>query len=335
MDSLKRLRLINSIICDQSIEIRSTLIVDYETPLDLKNFKHLNITYYSNLKNKIDQAKIAGISFSTKTKNEYDLVIVSAQKSREETLHKIAMGYQHTKMGGAFIIEGGRRNGIDSIIKNVSDIIPIDYITSKGHGKIALLKLRSKNSKTFSNWSQLGNPVRNLDGFFSVPGLFSYKRVDPASQFLSETFDKKITGNVIDLGCGWGFLSSEALTKCEEITSIKLIDNDSKAIRSAKLNIENPKATFEWMDISETLLTNKKFDTVICNPPFHYGSTKDIKLGLSFIDVSSHILKDSGKMLIVANVHLPYENIINKLFSKFNIIKQNKCYKIILASQPK
>ena len=168
-----------------------------------------------------------------------------------------------------------------------------------------------------------------------MPGLFSYKKADKASKFLTSVFNSQINGDIIDLGAGWGFLSSMLLKKCPGVKSVTLVDHDKRAINCAKENIESDKVNFHWLDITSQRGLSLKFDYAICNPPFHSHRGKNVELGKSFIKAAHNNLKSSGILLLVANIQLPYENIINTLFHNYKIQSQNRYYKIILAKRPK
>ena len=340
MDSLKRLRFISKLLLNKSKSYLkkkpSLLVIDYAQPSHLTEISDFNITYISSLKSRVIEAKLWAITPITELKKKYDYVIITVPKTREEALFKIALGYKHTKTYGTLIVEGEKRVGINYVIKDLAQIVSISSVIAKAHGKIATIDKKPKNHNLFAKWLALGEARLNGDGFFSTPGLFSYKKADAASKFLSETFNELgLTGDILDLGSGWGFLSSKALIDCLGVSSITILDNDLRAIQAAKLNIKSPKATFKWMHVEETSLCKTKFDTILCNPPFHYGREKDIKLGLLFIDASANLLKKNGNLLMVANVHLPYERQIEKQFKKYTQVKANKNYKIILANYPK
>ena len=206
---------------------------------------------------------------------------------------------------------------------------------TKAHGKFAVIKVEFETINIISKWLTYTIPAKNKDGFYSMPGLFSYKTIDPASQFLTSTFNNQLEGHVIDLGAGWGVLSSELLKKSTNIKSITLMDHDLRAIACAKKNISNPKAKFKWMDINEINNFKFKFDYAISNPPFHSNKGRNIDLGKSFIIAAHKVLKPRGHFFLVANIQLPYENIIDSLFDSFKIQSQNKYFKIILAKKPK
>ncbi|MDG2474191.1 MAG: methyltransferase [Paracoccaceae bacterium] len=339
MGSFKRLQYICKTLETYYTELispkASTLFINYVEARDLKNINLPNIGYLSPLKKQQYEAKELGFEIPNNDKKKYEIVITSIPKSREEALGQVARAYKNTKFGGVLVLEGNKRNGIGSIIKILSKIVQIDYQTSKAHGKIAIIKVVSRRIGTFSTWLDFSMPSKNKDGFFSMPGLFSYKNIDPASQFLSLSFNDNLNGNVIDLGSGWGFLSSKLLKNCRNVKSVTLLDHDQRALECAKTNINNPKAKFKWADINETTALGIKFDNAICNPPFHNNKGKNIELGKSFIKAAHNNLKSRGSLLLVANIQLPYENTIRNLFHNFQIHSENKYFKIILANKPK
>ena len=339
MESFKRLQYIYKIIKDYYPELlrseSSTLFFNFMETTNLKNIELPNQVYYSPYKKLRANGQKLCFETPNKITKKYDSVITSIPKSREEALGQIAQAYQKIKLGGVLFIEGSKRFGIDSIVKALSKKIILEHLMSKAHGKIAIIKVTSTKEKDFAKWLGYASPLQNNEGFFSMPGLFSHNRVDPASKFLASIFDNQINGQVIDLGAGWGYLSSKILKKCSMVESITLVDHDQRAIDCAKKNIKSDKARFKWIDISEVHELGKNFDTAICNPPFHSIKGKSIALGQSFIAAAHESLNSKGCLLLVANIQLPYENKIKALFNDFEICSQNKYFKIILAKRPK
>ena len=139
----------------------------------------------------------------------------------------------------------------------------------------------------------------------------------------------------MDLGAGWGFLSSTLLKKSLDLKSITLVDHDQRAIECSKQNINSSKSIFKWLDVADICQLQVKYDNIICNPPFHSAKDTNIDLGKNFIKAAHASLKDSGSLLFVSNIQLPYENLVGSLFKNFIIAAQNKYFKIILAKRPK
>ena len=55
-------------------------------------------------------------------------------------------------------------------------------------------------------------------------------------------------------------------------------------------------------------------DAVVMNPPFHEGRKADPELGQAFIEAAAGMLGAKGKLYMVANRHLPYEETLERLF---------------------
>ena len=339
MVSPKRLQKICSIIHESYFELThrnaSTLFFNYSNVEHLTNLRLPNKSYYSSLKKPLRMAQEFGLKTTFNLTEQYDTIIISIPKSRHEALGQVALAYQNVKSGGILIVEGNKRTGIDSIIKTLSQLVNLENVISKAHGKIGIIKVSSKNINVFSKWLNYITPSRNKDGYFSMPGLFSYKKADSASRLLALNFSKQISGDVIDLGSGWGFLSIKLLETCSQVKSITLVDHDQRAIICAKENMNSSKANFKWIDINETRNLGLKFDNAVCNPPFHSDERKNIELGRSFIRTAHSNLKNKGNLLMVANIQLPYEKLTRTLFHDFEILVQNKYFKIILAKRPK
>jgi tRNA1(Val) A37 N6-methylase TrmN6 len=82
---------------------------------------------------------------------------------------------------------------------------------------------------------------------------------------LSKKLNKVKT--VLEIGTGSGFLSKYLLVKNKNIKSIVINDLNPYAVDCAKLNIKDKRAKFVVGD-GLKFAEDKKFDLVICNPPY-------------------------------------------------------------------
>lgn len=71
----------------------------------------------------------------------------------------------------------------------------------------------------------------------------------------------------IEIGCGSGFLSKFVLSKSKSLKSFLINDINSYAIKSAKDNIHDKRAKF-FVGDGLRLIDGKKFDLLLCNPPY-------------------------------------------------------------------
>ena len=148
-------------------------------------------------------------------------------------------------------------------------------------------------------------------GLWSLPGVFSWDRVDPGSALLAHTLPK-LGGDGADLGCGIGWLALAVLAN-PKVTSLALIDIDRRAIEAARRNIDDPRAQIVWADArGDHGLTG--LDFVVMNPPFHDSGIEDRGLGFAFLAAARRALRKGGVLWMVANRHLPYEARLDELF---------------------
>jgi 16S rRNA (guanine1207-N2)-methyltransferase len=114
------------------------------------------------------------------------------------------------------------------------------------------------------------------------------------------------------------------------------MDADARAVAACKANLEERHAgrgiDCQWIDLS----VPQKFsnvDTVIMNPPFHDEKKQAIALGQSFIANAAAMLKPGGRLLMVANAHLPYEDILAKHFKAVEKLHEGRGFKIFHAKR--
>lgn len=134
----------------------------------------------------------------------------------------------------------------------------------------------------FTNNQNLKSELRDINfslyennfTFKSDNGVFSKNKIDYASLFLVKTFlttNKKEFNNILDIGCGYGFIGitlSKLLNK-----HVDMFDINKRAIHLCKMNIEINKvdATVDESNIYENVVNN--YDLIITNPPIRAGKS--------------------------------------------------------------
>jgi len=171
--------------------------------------------------------------------------------------------------------------------------------------------------------------------FWSRPGLFSWDRGDTGTLLLAKELPVALTGAGADLGVGWGLLSVELLKRCPDIDSLDGFDVDARALEPARRNLGNVlvpvRPRLFWRDVTRGVGVGK-YDFVVMNPPFHEGRDADPGLGLKFITSAAQALKKDGVLWMVANVHLPYETLLNELFDEVRLVSQRFGFKVLTAT---
>jgi 16S rRNA (guanine1207-N2)-methyltransferase len=170
-------------------------------------------------------------------------------------------------------------------------------------------------------------------GLWSQPGLFSWDRLDDGTRLLIEHLPG-LTGHGIDLGCGNGALARAALARAAlaqaGITALVGLDLDRRAVELAVRNIGDPRFSAVWADVRQGLpsLQDGSQDFVIMNPPFHSAGHEDQGLGITFINRAQKLLAAGGKLVMVANRHLPYEAALKAQFKAVSVVFEGQGFKI-------
>jgi 16S rRNA (guanine1207-N2)-methyltransferase len=153
---------------------------------------------------------------------------------------------------------------------------------------------------------------RVVGGLWSQPGVFSWDRVDPGTAALLKALPP-LAGQGADLGCGIGVLAHPVLAS-PAVTRLHLIDIDRRAVDCAHRNVDDPRAGFAWADATTEPLDG--LDFLVMNPPFHEAGWETKALGQRFIEAAHRALRKGGVLWMVANLHLPYEGVLEPLFAR-------------------
>ena len=130
--------------------------------------------------------------------------------------------------------------------------------------------------------------------FDTDAGVFSKQHVDPGSELLCRTLPETLSGEVLDMGCGWGAMTVMTLAKCPDVV-MTMADVNERALALAKANIEKNRmqARAELSDGFERV--DGLFDAVITNPPIRAGKAVIYRM---FEEAKAH-LKPGGALYLV------------------------------------
>ena len=166
---------------------------------------------------------------------------------------------------------------------------------------------------------------------YSDNGVFSKDRFDYGTRVLLNSVDiDKLSGNVLDLGCGLGVVGIILGTFNKGI-NIDMVDINERAIDLAKNNLvlNNVKANVFVSDIYSNI--DNKYDFIITNPPIRAG--KNVIRG--FLLGSYDYLKDNGILYFVMRKDHGVKSMIKELSVKFNtsIVNKDKGFYVVLCTK--
>ena len=252
--------------------------------------------------------------------------LVCLPRAKAEALALIAQAARLTT--GVLIIDGQKTDGVDSILKAVRARASVQGPLSKAHGKI--FWLTDWNADAFDDWA--AGPMLTEGGFWTAPGVFSADGVDLASALLVDHLPDTLGKQVADLGAGWGFLSAHVLTR-PGIEAVHLVEAGHMALECARRNVTDARAHFHWADATRWAPPGK-MDAVVMNPPFHTGRAADPALGQAFVAAAAGMLAPQGQLWMVANRHLPYEDILQARFAKVTEVGGDARFKVLHGARP-
>ena len=130
--------------------------------------------------------------------------------------------------------------------------------------------------------------------FDTDAGVFSKQHVDPGSELLCAALPDGLSGDVLDMGCGWGAMTVLTLARFPKL-NVTMADVNERALALAAANVEknHMQAKAVLSDGFERI--EGMFDAVITNPPIRAGKAVIYKM---FEDAKAH-LKPGGMLVLV------------------------------------
>lgn len=267
----------------------------------------------------------------------YALILIDMPKQADEAKGILALAAQRLSPNGMLVACAQNDAGGTRLVKWMQSLGLSPRSFSKNKCRVVWADPSGLDAAKVDQWMQAAAPTRVEYGdgiqFLSVPGVFSWDHADEASRLLCDYLPDTVEGVAADFGCGIGYLSYRLLKKNIQISSLYCIDADRRAVECCEQNLGSfaIKREYLWHDLNANKPQLPPLDFIIMNPPFHTGKKTNPALGVQFIRTASACLKKEGRLLMVANAHLPYEAAIESNFASARIIAQTNGFKVIEA----
>ncbi|MBO2533996.1 16S rRNA (guanine1207-N2)-methyltransferase [Planifilum fulgidum] len=170
--------------------------------------------------------------------------------------------------------------------------------------------------------------------FWTDAGVFSRRGIDFGTRLLIETVRLPETGEILDLGCGYGPVGI-ACAKAAPSCRVTMVDVNQRALRlaekNARLNGVSARVTILESD-GLCALSDRLFDAVLINPPIRAGKAVVYRL---FAEAAEH-LRPGGSLWAVIRKKQGAESAKRELAKHFrNVtrVEQKKGYWILKADR--
>ena len=131
--------------------------------------------------------------------------------------------------------------------------------------------------------------------FQTDAGVFSRGELDTGTRLLLEALPEELSGEILDLGCGWGAIGITVARKWPE-TRVTMADVNTRALELSRENAKKNRADVVCAESDGmAAFEGRTFDAVITNPPIRAG--KQVIYGM-FADAAK-CLKPGGALYLV------------------------------------
>jgi len=270
----------------------------------------------------------------------FPLVLVWPPRQRDEARALFARALHLLAAGGTVLTSMPNAEGAKSGEADLAKLAGAVQHLSKHKCRVfwATLGEGEIDQTLLAEWLALDAPREIVDGYISRPGLFAWDRIDRASALLAEHLPTDLHGRVADLGAGYGYLACQVIARCPQVSTIDLYEAESRALEPARINLARAQREcgrelavgVHWHDVTRGL--PQRYDMIVSNPPFHQGRADLPELGLAFITSAADALLPDGRLLLVANRHLPYEAHLGQRFRTVRTLVTQDGFKVIEAT---
>jgi len=302
------------------------------------------VDVYSELIKQHTNTELSDFSFEKAKPNSIDTIFYRISKEKPIVHHVINRSFDLLKEGGQLIMTGYKNDGTKTYFDKTRKLFDgasswrkedqqsyCGTITKNTQRNSTPKFLDDKDYSTLRSIAQIGDI-----NFHSKPGIFGWDKIDRGSKFLIDHLQEFVDqcktppSSLLDLGCGYGYLSIMA-SKLLNIP-VTATDNNVTSVaickHNMKLNQVSGKVVLDncGSDITE------KFDAVLCNPPFHQGFSVEGQLTDHFLSNCKRLLKPGGRAIFVVNCFIPLEKKAASHFSNVETLANNKSFKLICTS---
>ena len=167
--------------------------------------------------------------------------------------------------------------------------------------------------------------------FDTDAGVFSKQHVDPGSELLCKSLPDDLSGDVLDMGCGWGAMTVMTLARFPK-ASVTMADVNERALGLAVSNVEKNRMQAKAVLSDGFEKIEGLFDAVITNPPIRAGKAVIYKM---FEDAKAH-LREGGSLYLVIRKQQGAPSalkFLKQLYAEAEVIERDGGYWIIRCTK--
>lgn len=282
-------------------------------------------------------ADVEFAAFPREEEKEYDWVIINLPRQKALLNMLLDCAADLLAKDGVVWLAGENKAGIKSADKRLKSYFgQIRKLDNARHCSLFEAGVRlNENIFDASNYRGQWDLNCNKTGMtvISYPGVFAHGRLDNGTALLLHALaTMELKGDVLDFACGAGIIGA-CIAIHHADSKITLLDTSALALKACTETLDVNKVEGQVLASNGLSEVSDIYDVVISNPPIHAGARTDTQLGLRLLESVHEHIRPGGKLILVANIHLPYENWLSARFKRFSELAANANYKVIVATR--
>jgi 16S rRNA (guanine1207-N2)-methyltransferase len=275
----------------------------------------------------------------------FDIVAIAAPNDRKLTRRWLVEAHGALKNGGELFIAGANDHGIRSAIADAEALFGSANVLAYKRGNRVAQARKLAGAKAPPAWAGEGGIAPGTWYQFetqargqifqlrSLPGVFAYDRVDAGTALLLESLQLGEGARLLDVGCGYGLIGLLAARLGAAI--VEMTDVNLMAVAAAGENIARNGIAHARAFASDGVPEGAKgrYDVVASNPPFHVGKSIEYDIARAFIERALYALAPGGRLILVANQFLRYDQVLRQGFEQVECLASNRSYRVWSATK--
>lgn len=273
------------------------------------------------------------------------VALIRLPKGRLPALQLLRDAFYAVQPGGRIYLAGGNDEGIKTYLGSLAELCGEVKVVAYRRGHRVGVARRPPDGWALPDaftdpWLEHGRYHRfavaargKTYTICSRPGIFSWDRLDPGSAALLETMQVQRGESVLDLGCGYGILGAVAAELVGPQGCVYLLDAEVCAVEAAQRTLEANNITNAFVCLGDCAqpVEGMRFDVVVTNPPFHQGKGTTYDIALQFVRDAARLLRPGGRLYLVANRFIPYEEHVRAAFGAVKKPYEDAQFKVLSA----